>query len=720
VPPASEDQVIDFYHDLFDRIFSTPFRSQIPERLKRNHVVRQVEEAADAASQSLARFLLTQRCTPQEAADLLGGLAGLAERLSLDDVVTLNATPEVLAEELLAAAPCPAPLTAAGRDPVYRVALHAVVQVLMLVGPVMAEWQRLRFSSTFELPRRVVNRLNEISQQLDALGLSGQSAADHRYELTYRDYLLQRFHRVEAGTIRMATNLAVDLSELFVMPRVRVHSAADAVQPAAPGTTDFMNLAVARTLYNGHSSGESALLDPEDARRLPTALEQIHAAPRLVLLGAPGSGKSTLLEWLQLQVAAVEEELIAGDQQAIPLLLRVRQLDPCHLPRGAELIELVTASKDRAALMPRGWLQRQLRAGRVLFMLDGLDEIDPAQRDAQLLPWLAEFCRQYPHCRYVVSARPAGYVPGVLQQLDFVECELQELDDAQVREFTRHWSVAVRLARNEPEAEARREGAVDGERIAAGFQAHPYIRHLARNPLMLSAICLVNYFEGSDLPQERALLYRLCVEGLLHNWDRRRGIRSEYSFDEKLRVCREVALAMQADDRAEYETDRVLAVVQTVLADPARAGGLLEHIRYRTGLLLERRPGVFAFAHLTFQEYLAARAVYEGNWRDIDVEHLLQALDDGRWQEVIPLYCGLAPAPAARALLELLLAVPVRGPASALPDVLLEAFAAAGPEIAEDDSLRQRVFQRVAAVAGGINLVVPQHAPQQQALFQPA
>jgi hypothetical protein len=38
--------------------------------------------------------------------------------------------------------------------------------------------------------------------------------------LTYRDFLLQRFHRIEAGKVRMTTNLAVDLAELFVMPRV--------------------------------------------------------------------------------------------------------------------------------------------------------------------------------------------------------------------------------------------------------------------------------------------------------------------------------------------------------------------------------------------------------------------------------------------------------------------------------------------------------------------
>lgn len=56
---------------------------------------------------------------------------------------------------------------------------------------------------------------------------------------------------------------------------------------------------------------------------------------------------------------------------------------------------------------------------------------------------------------------------------------------------------------------------------------------------------------------------------------------------------------MQADDRAEYEADKVSEFVQ-VLNDEERAAKLLQHVRYRTGLLLERRPGVFAFAHLTF------------------------------------------------------------------------------------------------------------------------
>ncbi len=91
-----------------------------------------------------------------------------------------------------------------------------------------------------------------------------------------------------------------------------------------------------------------------------------------------------------------------------------------------------------------------------------------------------------------------------------------------------------RLARNEPQDEARHEGGKDGDRIVGGFKENLYVRDLARNPLMLSAICLVDYFEGGRLPQDRCLLYRLCVEGLLHHWDQRRGIHSEFGLGEKL------------------------------------------------------------------------------------------------------------------------------------------------------------------------------------------
>lgn len=690
-----DDQTVDFFQSLFDAIFSQPFRDRINERLKRNSVIRQIEEAADAASQSLTRFFRNERLTEANVASVLDSLSPLSNRLSLDRIANANVTPEALVAELIPELPC----RVADKEPavgaIYREAMHSVVQVLLLVGPVMVEWQRLAFSTTFELPRRVVARLNQISEQLGALGRSRCEARDENYELTYRDFLLQRFHRIEAGTVRMTTNLAVDLAELFVMPRVRPRRPSrDASPTGTIDATALMDLSAAR-----RSFAEPFEFRPAGKAESPgiPALDQLRAHPRNILVGAPGSGKSTFMEWLQIAVASGTEEFVLAGEQAIPLLLRVRQLDPANLPRGAALIEKATASNERATLMPPGWIDRMMEAGRVLFLLDGLDEAEPNLRDERLIPWLLELNHAFPKCHYLVSSRPVGYPQGLLSSFEFAECDLLDFDPSQMAEYTRHWCIAVRLAQNEPEQEARAEGIKDGDNIIAGFTGHPYIRDLARNPLMLSAICLVQYFERGELPKDRAVLYKLCVEGLLHHWDQRRGIHSEFPMEEKLRACRELALTMQLNDRAEYEAEKVRATFSAVLGDEGRGSVVFEHIRYRAGLLLERRAGVFAFAHLTFQEYLAARAVHEGNRLGIDPETLAREYHDGRWKEVIALYCGLAPAPTAREMLERLMG---QADSREIAPVLVEAYFTSGPEIHQDNVLRTRVIARLASAPG--------------------
>lgn len=702
-----DDQVIDFYEALFENIFSKSFQPLIANRLKRNAVIRQVQESADAASQSLIRFFVNQQLTEQQVADILIGFATLNDHLKLDDISRTNVAPETIVEILLPDLPCPEKVQQEGSDAVYRVALHSVVQVLMFVGPVMAEWQKLNFSTTFELPGKVVNRLNQISDQLGVFGRSGQVATDERYELSFRDYLMQRFYRVEAGTVRMTTNLDVDLRELFVMPCIQQRPL-----PKKSGKGDskdvaeFMDLAAARGIFSQNSNfGEKTESKKKKTKKI-SALDQVKRNPRNVIVGLPGSGKSTFFEWLQIKIASGEEELIMDGEQAIPLLLRVRQLDIENLPQGAAIIEKATASKDRAKLMPSEWIQRQMEKGRVLFMLDGLDETEPELRDQYLIPWLKELYNQFPDCHYLVSSRPVGYPAGMLRKLEFAECDLLDFEEDQVREYTRHWCTAVRLAQNEPQKEARHEGKMDGKRIVDGFKDHPYICNLARNPLMLSAICLVNYFEGGQLPKDRVILYKLCVEGLLHHWDQRRGIHSKFKLEEKLRTCREVALAMQADDRAEYEADKVQKIFTDVLGDSDRANELQEHIRYRTGLLLERRPAVFAFAHLTFQEYLAARAVHEGNKLKIDAEKLCSEWNDPRWREVIPLFCGQTTTPAAREMIERLMAQPDLEGLSAM---LAEAYLSSGQELAQDKEFRQKILERIAVLSSGdiLNLFLP-------------
>ena len=611
---------LDFHADLFARVFAGPLTGRIKDRLRLRAVQRQIEDAADAASPWLNRFFKNRKLGSKEAQAMLKGLAPLAEAIGLDELANPNISVDALSQRVLAELPVPKAIRSADKEAEFRVAAQSVIQVLMIVAPVLLEWQRAKFASTFEPARKIVLRLHQISEQMDALTRHvSTSSADERFELGYRDYLLQRFFRVDVGMIRAATQVDVDLRELFVMPRLgpvrgpiqRSHklmnltAAREAAQPRIAKVLPMLVAEIERVGLDQWLDGDFELAF--DANKVQPALDEALAQPRMVLVGAPGGGKSALLEWLQVQLAGADVALIANDQQAIPLLLRVRQLDVNALSEtaGAAWIASATNSTDRAALMPAGWLERQMLAGRVLLMLDGLDECEPTLRDQKLLPWLHAVIVRYPDCRYLIASRPVGYAPETLLDLGFVERGLCEFDDAQIADYARHWCTAVRLARHEGEAEARREGAADGARIVAGFAHDSTLRSLAHSPLLLSAICLVNYFEGGELPAQPGVLYRLCVEGLLHHWDARRGIRSAFSLEEKMEVCREVALAMQADDRAEYTDQQVLRIFTATLQDAARARKLLEYIRQRTGLLIERRPGVFAFAHLTFQEYLA-------------------------------------------------------------------------------------------------------------------
>jgi len=693
------DIVIDFYYEIFGQIFAENFAKNITDRLKRDEVRRDIERCAGAASRSLTRFFANEQMTASEVIEVLSHLRTACQKIQFETISKTGVAPESFMAALEDSIRSGEAITPQ-QEPAVRWALFLIIQSLLLVGPIMAEWQKLKFPTTFQLLNRVAGQLDRISQQIDSVrgGEPSTIDADVRFELSYRDYLMQRFYRVEAGTIRMTTNMNVDLRQLFVMPRVRRRKAVPKLPAAVKLDAGLMDLAAARRLFGQQESAGSSLSNKQASKeRSHPALEQVHRADRIVFIGAPGSGKSTFLEWLQLQVAGADEPLFRNNEQAIPLLLRVRELDPANPPSGAAMIEKATGSKDVTALMPAGWLERQMVAGRILFILDGLDETEPKLVKDSLLPWIKKLCNDYARCVFLVSSRPVGYPPRLLQSLKFQECDLLDFDDEEVGEYTRHWCTSVRLARNEFEEEALKEGKREGEEIVAGFKGHPYIRNLARNPLMLSAICLVNYFERGELPKDRARLYKLCVEGLLHHWDNRRGIHSDFTVAEKLLACREVALDMQSADRAEWQTSSVLATFAEALGDESRAKELLEYVRYRTGLIIERRAGIFAFAHLTFQEYLTACAVLEGNLREIDATQLAREYSDGRWNEVIALYCGLAPNAAVRHLLNSLLKQPE---SEALAEVLTEAIVAAEPLLLRSGDFCEEVITRIARCPG--------------------
>lgn len=130
----------------------------------------------------------------------------------------------------------------------------------MQVAQVMAEWQKLNFAETFELIRSVINKLNEISRQVEAQGKFGQNNADRDYELLHRDYndLDVAFFSSGASLTFPGTNNALIHKPDIVAPGAQIYSCI----PPAQRTNGIVQYTYmdGTSMATPHVAGVAALL----------------------------------------------------------------------------------------------------------------------------------------------------------------------------------------------------------------------------------------------------------------------------------------------------------------------------------------------------------------------------------------------------------------------------------------------------------------------------
>ncbi|HEX9918852.1 MAG TPA: NACHT domain-containing protein, partial [Pyrinomonadaceae bacterium] len=239
--------------------------------------------------------------------------------------------------------------------------------------------------------------------------------------------------------------------------------------------------------------------------------------PRLALLAAPGGGKSTLLKRLAVAYAdPSRRERIADDlpeRDWFPIFFRCRELR--ELARGsfAELIEALSAREPvrQHGATFRAHVDRALLDGRVLLLVDGLDEIsDPGDR-AAFVSTLRTAIQAYPGTALVATSREAGFrhVAAHLAAI-CTRATLSPFDAADIERLTVAWNREVVGDTEKVRA--------DAEQLARTITANDRIRRLAINPLLLTTLLLVKRWVGS-LPTRRAVLYGKAVEVLLMTWN---------------------------------------------------------------------------------------------------------------------------------------------------------------------------------------------------------
>ncbi|MEM7013238.1 MAG: SUMF1/EgtB/PvdO family nonheme iron enzyme, partial [Verrucomicrobiota bacterium] len=423
----------------------------------------------------------------------------------------------------------------------------------------------------------------------------------------------------------------------------------------------------------------SNIVDFRESEDPATALFALGNLHRAVILGDPGSGKSTFLRILAIHFADAlgresDDANLPDDwpfeEALVPIFVTLRDfaaaLDPDDKLKPVTrltrfLKQQLQGDDDTAAAAPI--LERFWKDGKAILLLDGLDEIARTDRRDAVLAAITEFAARHESTRILITCRVASYEPPDpknsaaadwrLDDKQFPALTLAPFTGTQQHRFIERWY-----------AELKRRDRIHGDPVQRSERlkralARADVARLAPNPLLLAVMCLVDA-DGGNLPDDRVKLYKEAVDVLLRRWRQGRDPdddapdsvvaildqvgRTTDDLEQRLwTVAYEVHA--ETDDHqdaiADISLGRLIEALRGLHPGPsgerAWATELVEALKHRAGLLIERSPGVFTFPHRTFQEYLAARELASRKMPDPDFKCLPIA---PLWREVLLLASG--------------------------------------------------------------------------------
>lgn len=285
-----------------------------------------------------------------------------------------------------------------------------------------------------------------------------------------------------------------------------------------------------------------------------------------------------------------------------------------------------------------------LESGKLVIFFDGLDEVPRANVD-NVIRKIEDFVDRYSQNRFIASCRIAAYKGGFKR---FTEVEMADFDDSQIHTYIKNWFDSTPYQhRKQLDQEM---GTAEQCWKTLNAPEHQATKELARNPLLLTLLCMV-YDNSQNFQRNRASLYEDAFNIFLKEWAAEKRVNRGASINQYLdiaderRMLSKIAAENLEANRLFFTEDELISQIQNFgegnanTPETFNAPKVLETILIDQGLFVEQVRGSYSFSHLTFQEYLTANYIV-GDTRSIQ-GLVYSHLHDWQWREVFLLTAGL-------------------------------------------------------------------------------